>query len=123
MGLNKKLRQKAEKAEKKRKKVKEEVQNENNNEIGNTMTEIFVCKYCEVKTKSRNEMEDHTVDAHHDRVGKLVQKFQDQNLESSKLLENVPECDLIFTSEEITHLAVDWKIHLEILKIIEENKI
>ena len=60
------------------------------------------------------------MEAHNYQVGDLVRKFQDHNLESIKLLEDVPESEYIFTPEEITHIKVDWKIHFEILKTMDQ---
>ena len=52
---------------------------------------------------------------------KLAQKFREQNHEFVKLLENVPESDLILLPEEITNLGVDWKAHFEILEILNQK--
>ena len=112
-------------------------ENENNNEEKDDAKEdvsfadvkaeakadVYKCKYCDQVAKSRNDMEDHVMETHLDRVGKLVRKFEAQNSVSQKLLADVPESEYIFTPEEITHLSVDWKIHMEILKIMEEQKI
>ena len=83
---------------------------------------IYQCNYCDYGAKSRNELEDHALEKHNDQVGELVTKFQGHNIESVKLLEGVPEDEYILTPEEITHLSIDWKMQLEILKILIKIK-
>ena len=59
---------------------------------------IYQFNFCDY-TKTRNELEDHVLESHIDQVGNLVRKVQDHNLESIKLLEDIPEC--ILTPEEV----------------------
>ena len=94
----------------------------NNNEKTVDEPKIYQCNYCDYGAKSRNELEDHALEKHKDRFGELVAKFQVYNIESVKLLEGVPEDEYILTPEEITHLSIDWKMHLEISEILDQQK-
>ena len=97
-------------------------QNELINEKAELETRIYQCKHCDYGGKSRNELEDHGLEAHVQECDGLVAKFMELNSESLRLLEGVPVEDYIFMPEEITNLAIDWNIHLEICKILEEQK-
>ena len=63
---------------------------------------------------------------HSDILTKLTEVFKRNNSESTQLLEDISESDLIFTPEEITQLGINWKIYLEIFTTIdikvEENE-
>ena len=121
----KKQRQKAKKEEKKlvMEVVGDYKATENNNvNTANDKTCTHPCEYCVFVANSRSELEEHAMKDHFEQLGKLAKKFLEYNAESLKLLENVPECEFILTPEEITHLGVDWKIHLEILEIINQTK-
>ena len=67
-------------------------------------------------------MQEHVDLEHHKEVKKIQAIFHEHNSESIKLLENVPESDFILTPEEITHLGVDWRTHLQIMEILQQKK-
>ena len=67
-----------------------------------------------------SELEDHAIEVH-EQYAQIVRKFNEHNYESIKMLENVPVWDWILTPEEVTHFGVDWKIHLELLNILENQ--
>ena len=58
------------------------------------------------------ELQAHTIKEHSTELRKVKEMFHLDNRELVRLLEDVAEVDLILTPEEITHFAVDWKIHL-----------
>ena len=62
--------------------------------------------------KEMNEIEDHTIKAHVEEYDGFAAKFKGLNSESLRLLEGVPEDEYILMPEEITHLAIDWNIHV-----------
>ena len=99
--------------------------NENNNENDvdvDLMPPTDPCDLCGFTAKCKSDLEQHIGDAHHEVLEKLTEKFSEHNREFAALLEGVPETDLILMPEEITHLGVDWKIHLEILEILDKKK-
>ena len=71
-----------------------------------------------------NKLEIHTSTAHHEELSIVAKMFEDQNVESQRLLKRVPESEYILTPEEITHFGIDWEIHLKVCKILklENNK-
>ena len=129
--LKKKQRQKAKKVEDKvvAKAHSDDNTSENNNvttalaKAASVETKTHPCDYCDYSAKSEAELGDHTTEAHQEQFMKIAKKFEEHKSGFAKLLENVPECEWILTPEEITHFGVDWKIHLEILEILNHKLI
>ena len=84
--------------------------------------EIHPCPVCDFVANLRSETEKHVLKEHSDQVEQVSKKFLEYNSESLKMLENISESEYILTPEEITHSGVDWKIHLEILEILDQNQ-
>ena len=74
--------------------------------------------FCDFEAKTASELEDHAIESH-EQCACVARKFKEPKSESIKTLENVPISDWILTPEEITNFGVDWKFHLEILKILK----
>ena len=128
----KKLKQKVRKDDKNlhSKTILDETPSENNNavDVKTDMAESMLnadthsCDYCELVFDLKCELEEHINKKHLEQLEKIDQMFLEYNSESLRLLANVPEREFILTPEEITHLAVDWKIHLEIKEILKTRK-
>ena len=84
--------------------------------------ETHACDYCELVFNLKCEVGEHIKEKHLEQLEKVDQMFLEHNSESLRLLANVPESEFILTPEEITHLGVDWNIHLEILQILKIRK-
>ena len=73
------------------------------------------CEKCDYEAKSEK-----LADAHAEAHKKMEEFIEELNVESTKLLENVPEDELVFTVEEITTFGLEWKQMERILKIAKE---
>ena len=69
-----------------------------------------------------NNLEAHARTEHHEELSKVAEMFEDQNIESKRMLKSVPESEYILTPEEITHFWVDWEIHLRVCEILKLEK-
>ena len=114
----KRKRQKARKEESKHEESKTDEPHENNNLKKETKIYSYPCPFCVFVAKTESEIEEHAVDVH-EQFAEITRKFNEHNSESIKMLEDVARIDWILTPEEISHFGVDWKIHLEILKILD----
>ena len=120
----KKLKQKA-------KKIQEKCSSEtivnadltNNNEtIKDDVDETYSCELCG-QFLELSKQEEHAREVHHEELSQVAKMFQDQNMESQKLLQNVTESEYILTPEEITQFGVDWEIHLKVCEILNLDNI
>ena len=95
----------------------------NNDPAEDDLEQNYSCELCGELLKS-NKQEEHAREVHHEELSQVAKIFEDQNVESQKLLENVTESEYILTPEEITHFGVDWEIHLKVCDILnlENNK-
>ena len=80
------------------------------------------CDICSFSSKSESVLREHVIETHKEEIEKVQKKFEEQHHETAKLLEDVPENELIFTAEEICQFSVDWKILEEILEILQKKK-
>ena len=77
----------------------------------------YPCPFCDFVAKTESDIKEHAL-KNHEKFAKIHRRFIEQNVESIRMLEGLSRCDWILTPEEITHFSVDWKIHLELLKIL-----
>ena len=75
---------------------------------------IYSCDLCSHKTDSESQLRSHVLEVHSEVIAKLAKTLPTLNASSTKLLEDIPSSEWIFTPEEITQLGIDWRIYLEI---------
>ena len=68
--------------------------------------------------ESKVELQSHAITEHLEVLKRAEALFRENNTESLRLLENIPENNYIFTPEELTHFAMDWDIHLKLSEIL-----
>lgn len=117
---NKKQRQKSKKEEKA---VLNDLNDDvsiNNNTVGTRKTDCkdMTCEVCDKILESKGELQSHAITEHLEVLKRAEALFRENNTESLRLLENIPENNYIFTPEELTHFAMDWDIHLKLSEIL-----
>lgn len=119
--VKKKKYQKARKEEQKHESKRDELKENNNLKEEPELVKMstYPCPFCDFVAKNESAVEEHALE-NHEQFAKIQRKFDEQNSESIRMLGGLSRCDWVLTPEEITHLGVDWKTHLEILEILNQ---
>ena len=83
--------------------------------------QTFRCELCHHVTDSVTNLEQHTRRDHLEQLAQVERMFHEDNTETMRMLESVPESEFILTPEEITHFGLDWKTHLKICEILNKK--